>query len=134
MRCIFGHHVNTVLGEMWAMFKAVLKQFTILLPLFVLKVAFSTGDIIYLPIIIRRLHALCYYAVYIFRKRIKKRKLKLKLSWALFQPTTKYHWVTHTHRHTHRRRCYLTRMTRRPPVRPTLSSTRSGVPAKFLST
>ena len=30
------------------MFKAVLKQFTILLPLFALKVVFSTGDIILL--------------------------------------------------------------------------------------
>jgi len=51
-------YANAVLGEMWAMFKAVLKQFTIMLPLFVLKVAFSTGDIIYLPIIIRWLHGL----------------------------------------------------------------------------
>ena len=59
MRCIWQqnvrYHVSAVLGEMWAMFQAV---FTILLPLFALNVAFYTGDIIYLPFIIRRLHGL----------------------------------------------------------------------------
>ena len=100
----------------------------------VLKMAFSTGDIIYFPIIIRRLHGLkqrrptmlCMF----FENGLKKTKTEAK-----FGPVSMTNIIgSRTHTDTHWRRCYLTRMARRPSVRPTLSSTRSSVPAKFLST
>ena len=67
MRCIFDSKMYAIslmlfLGKCGPCSKRYsvvqIETFTILLPLFALKVAFSAGDIIYLPIIIRRLHGL----------------------------------------------------------------------------
>ena len=65
--------------------------------------AFSTGDIIYLPIIIKRLNGLlqcrpttCMLCTFFENDFFKKRKLKLKLSLALYerQNIIGSHWST----------------------------------------
>ena len=66
-----------------------------------------------------------------FENGFLKRKLKLKLSFALFQ---RQHIIgSRTHRHISTEMLSDENGTN-APVRPTLSSTRSSVPAKFLST
>ena len=72
-----------------------MKQFTILLPLFALKIAFSTGDIIYFPIIIRRLHGLmqrrptmlCMF----FENGFKKKKTKTEAKFGPLSTTKSLH-------------------------------------------
>jgi len=86
---------------MWAMFKAVLRQFTILLPLFALRVAFSTGDIIYLPIIIRRLHCLMLLCcVYFSKTDFFKKKTKTEAKFGPLSTDDKLS-LGHAHTQTH---------------------------------
>ena len=69
-----------------------------------------------------------------FKNGFKKKKTKTE---AKFGPLSTNDKISlghaHTATHTHLRRCYVTRMAQRPPVPPTLSSTPTSVPAKFLS-